>query len=394
MQGLAQDFKTKTFIVPKKLPKIIGNNQYKAKSIVGLDVGYSSTKGMGGDRAYSMPSIIKQVRDVRLLGDLKDTDIILEDHITNKIYFVGGFAYEQMTSADIRKLNDETLYDRHWYHTEVFAVMAAVGIGLALPDNYDKTDIHIQSGLPCKYIKDKDEVKELLLHPYDFTLQVGNNKPKRYTFTPASVDIMEQPQGTLFGVMHNSKGEVIKERAKLLKTTTVIYDIGFGTEDIYSVRGNTNNFHETYSDTSMRAVFESVLDEINSDLPTPMQVFELQKYLDSGIITYFDRNLPGHREIQITDLINKHNSRLNTKSLNRLMRLCDDFVDTDTLVVTGGTGESRFEGIKDYFKNMKIEVLAGNENDPELPFTLSNVLGYYMNAYNKLNKAAKAASKE
>jgi len=33
-----------------------------------------------------------------------------------------------------------------------------------------------------------------------------------------------------------------------------------------------------------------------------------------------------------------------------------------------------------------VEVIAGNENDPTLPYTLSNVLGYYMRAYNKLSK--------
>lgn len=274
----ANDFKTKTFLTAKKLPKIMGNNQYKAKSIVGLDVGYSSTKGVGGDRAYCMPSIIKPVRDIRIIGDLKETDIIMEDNLTGEKYYVGDFAYGQMTSADIRKLNDELLYDWYWYQSDIFRVMAAVGIGLGLPDNYDKTDIYIQTGLPCEYMdRDKEEVIKKLLCPYSFSLRVGNAAPKQYNFTPKAVDVMEQPQGTLFGMMHNAKGELIQERTKLLKSNTVIHDVGFGTEDDYSIRGNTNNFHNTYLDTSMRAVFAAVLDEVNSELPNPIQVFELQK---------------------------------------------------------------------------------------------------------------------
>jgi len=69
-----------------------------------------------------------------------------------------------------------------------------------------------------------------------------------------------------------------------------------------------------------------------------------------------------------------------------IMRLCDDFVGVNAIVVTGGTGESRIEYIREFFKDMDVEVIAGNENDPTLPYTLSNVLGYYMRAYNKLSK--------
>lgn len=390
VQGVAKDYKTKTFFAEKKLPKIMGNNQYKAKTITGLDIGYSSTKGMGGDLAYCVPSIVKPIRDVRIIGELKDTDIILEDHKTGMKYYVGGFAYEQMTNADIRKLNDELLYDRHWYQSEVFRVMAAAGIALGLPANYDKTDIYVQTGLPCEYIdRDKDEIAEQLLHHYDISIQVGNSNPRELQFMPKDVFVIEQPQGTLFGMMYNSRGELIPSRKKLLTTNTVIHDVGFGTEDDYSIRGNTNNFHKTYSDTSMKAVFDSVLDEVNPLLPVPMQAFELQKYLERGIIRFFDRQSMTNKEIEIGGLLNRYNERLNAKAISRLMRLCDDFVDTDTLIITGGTGESRMEAIRTMLKGLDVEVLAGNENDPSLPFTFSNVLGYYMRAYHKLSREGK-----
>lgn len=93
-----------------------------------------------------------------------------------------------------------------------------------------------------------------------------------------------------------------------------------------------------------------------------------------------------NKEIQITELLNKHNERLNRKAMERLMRRCDDFVEIDTLIVTGGTGESRIGLIREMLKNLNVEVLAGNANDPSLPFTFSNVLGYYMRAYNKLSR--------
>jgi len=274
MQGVANEYKTRAFIMEKKLPKILGNNQHKAKTIIGFDGGYSSVKGLGGDKAYCIPSIIKQVREFQNLDKLKDTDIILTDHITGNMYLVGDLAYRQMKVADIKQMNDEVLYDRYWFQTETYQVLAAVGIALGLPDNYDKTDVYIQTGLPCEYAaRDTEWLIKTLKKKYDITLQVGNNEPKRYTFTPADVFVIEQPQGTLFGVMHNSKGEILPNRKDLLKKNVVIHDVGFGTEDDFEIRSRAKGIHKTFSDTAMKSVFDHVLDEVNPQLPAPIQAF-------------------------------------------------------------------------------------------------------------------------
>ena len=56
------------------------------------------------------------------------------------------------------------------------------------------------------------------------------------------------------------------------------------------------------------------------------------------------------------------------------------------LVVTGGTGEAWWYMIKDEFKGLKtLTVLSGNENS-ELPFTFSNVRGYYFYLYRTVRK--------
>lgn len=56
----------------------------------------------------------------------------------------------------------------------------------------------------------------------------------------------------------------------------------------------------------------------------------------------------------------------------------------DYLIVTGGTGESRFDMIEDALSGLTVTVIKGNENAPDLPFVFSNVRGYYMSAYLRL----------
>ena len=64
----------------------------------------------------------------------------------------------------------------------------------------------------------------------------------------------------------------------------------------------------------------------------------------------------------------------------------DDLLDMDYLVVTGGTGEAWWHMIKDEFKGLKsLTVLSGNENS-DLPFTFSNVRGYYFYLYRTVKK--------
>ena len=56
----------------------------------------------------------------------------------------------------------------------------------------------------------------------------------------------------------------------------------------------------------------------------------------------------------------------------------DNLLKYKYLIITGGTGESRFEQIKEMLKGITtLTVLPGNINYPDLPFSYCNVMGYY-----------------
>ena len=374
-------FKTQSKIIEKEMPRVLGNNQHKAKTVVAVDCGYSAVKGVGQHRIYIFPSFVKKAsKNFQILGELKDTDIIVKDNNTGDTYFVGELAYVQMTQTDAKSMTDEQLYDRYRYNSLEFQICMGVGIALGLPKNYKDTDIIVQTGLPSAYKnRDSQSLIDATKHPYDLSIKVGNNPYVDYKFTPSEVSVMEQPMGTLFAILHNIKGEMIPERANILKSaSTIIYDIGFGTEDLCVTRNGIKEDPVTYSDTAMKSVFDLVVSELNNQTFTPVKSFELQKSLDNNIYHYYDRNERKTVNIDIAPMLEKYNLQLAKKSLDRLMSKYNDLDDFNYLICTGGTCESRFEYIDEALKGASVQVLPSNVNDTSISCVFSNVIGYYL----------------
>ena len=157
---------------------------------------------------------------------------------------------------------------------------------------------------------------------------------------------------------------------------------------MFSIKSSVNNKQNTYSDTAMKSVFENTIKDINDEKHTNFKIFEFQKYLEEGVIPIFIRgkgNIKPHIEpYDFTELLNKNNKELCEKSINRILYEYDNLIKYNYLIVTGGTGESRFDMIEDALSGLTVTVIKGNENAPDLPFVFSNVRGYYMSAYLRL----------
>jgi plasmid segregation protein ParM len=87
------------------------------------------------------------------------------------------------------------------------------------------------------------------------------------------------------------------------------------------------------------------------------------------------------------------NREICEKSVNRLLEDYNNLMDYKYLIVTGGTGESRFEQIKEMLSGIEdLTVLPGNLNNRDLSFMYSNVIGYYMFRHAKMKAAEKKAA--
>lgn len=390
------DFKTRNEIVNFPMPKINGNNQFKSKTIVALDGGYSGAKGACPSKVFSFPSYaVKVGSEFSVVGKLKDDDLQYMNNKTGEVWLVGRTAEALMDFKALQSTEDSDLYTRYRYDSDVFKVIMTTGMMLGLLDTPPDTEMFLQTGLPSEYLeRDAPRLKKALVGEYDVSLQVGNKSWTRFLFSidEEHIDVMEQPKGTLNALVYDN-GKIAKDGVPLLQNSVVILDIGFGTEDIFSFRNAISTGHKTYSDTAMRAVFDAVAKRIEASYPEArVKVLEFQKYLDDGQIPYFDVDTYGMNYVDFSEILEEENRRLCGKSIERLMREYGNLQDYNYLVVTGGTGESRIEYIREKLKGLpKLSIVLGNKNYPELSCIYGNVLGYYMFRQAKLVSEMKKA---
>lgn len=384
-------FKTRSEIIEKKLPRINGNNQYKGKTIVALDIGYSGVKGASPNRVFTFPSYAKKTpKDLDVVGKVRPSDIQLRNDKTGECWLVGQAAETMMDQVDIESTTDASLYTRYRYDSEVFKVLAMTGMALGLWGTGSGNDIYLQTGLPATY-KDRDEGKivSALCGDYAVSIKVGSGDwvPFQFTLDENHIDVMEQPQGTLCATAYDN-GVVSQMGKDILRSNSIILDIGFGTEDIFSIRSGYKNAHQTYSDTGMRAVFEAVIKQLQADhknYALETKIFELQRYMENGEVPYFDADEFQMHNLPFADILEEKNREICDKSIRRLMQDYGNLVGYNYLIVTGGTGESRFEQIKKMLSGLPtLQVLPGNLNTQDLAFSYSNVMGYYMLRHAKL----------
>lgn len=385
-------FKTRSEIIERNMPRINGNNQYKGKTIVALDIGYSGVKGASPNRVFTFPSYAKRTpKDLDVVGKVRPSDIQLRNDKTGECWLVGQAAETMMDQVDIESTTDASLYTRYRYDSPEFKVFAMTGMALGLWGTGSGNDIYLQTGLPATY-KDRDEGKIIaaLSGDYAVSIKVGSGDwvPFQFTLDADHINVMEQPQGTLCATAYEN-GVVSQMGKDILRSNSIILDIGFGTEDIFSIRSGYKNAHQTYNDTGMRAVFDAVIKQLQANYKEynlETKIFELQRYMETGEVPYFDTEEFQMHNLPFTEILEQKNAEICDKSIRRLMQDYGNLVGYNYLIVTGGTGESRFDQIKKMLSGITtLKVLPGNLNTQDLAFSYSNVIGYYMLRHAKLS---------
>ena len=392
------DFKTKSEIISREMPRVNGNNQFKAKTIVAIDGGYSSVKGVSPNKVFVFPSYAKKApSDFSVVGKLSEDDIQYMDNKTGDIWLVGKTAEATMDQSDVDSTTDASLYTRYRYNSEVYRVIMATGLALGLMGTGEGNEIFLQTGLPSAYVnRDSAKLVQSLCGDYDVSLKIGNTPFTRFKFSldEEHIDVMEQPKGTLNNLIYKD-GKPSEIATKILKSSVVVLDIGFGTSDIFAFKNSIMTGHPTETDTAMKSVFDLALKKISEEYPVDTKIFELQKYLTEGHIPYMDMDSDEYkmRYIEIAPYIEAANKELCEKEIAKLMQAYEGLKDYQYLVVTGGTGESRLEMIKAKLAGIPhLTVLAGNVNTPDLSCVYSNVLGYYAFRHAKMMSEAKKAA--
>jgi plasmid segregation protein ParM len=136
----------------------------------------------------------------------------------------------------------------------------------------------------------------------------------------------------------------------------------------------------------MKEVFMETAATVEKKYHEHIEVPSMQYILKTGILQGYDRKARSTIDIDIAAILDEKNEAVCRRAINKIRGMYNDLLDMDYLIVTGGTGEAWWNIIKDEFKGLRtLTVLSGNENS-DLPFTFSNVRGYYFYLYRTIKK--------
>lgn len=378
-------FKTKT------LYKERSNGEIKNFIPIALDLGYSGVKYFSSFGYGIFPSYAKQTAtDVESFGTLPKEHIMYKDLSNNETWLVGDSAQKMVDLGDTND-SEMTLYGRDRYYSPMFTVLARCGLGLSLL-KYSQNDISnkaifVQTGLPPKYKSDSSSLREVLSGVHNYALKIGDNAWKEFHFQIdlANIDVIAQPMGTIFSIAFDNQFRLTEEANKVFTKNILIFDPGFGTLDLFSIRNNMIDRTETFSNLGMRQVFENTVKRISEIYGQELTIASLQKYLESGLFRLQKRENGRMitKDLPFEDILAESNKEVCLKALAKLQDVFN-LAAYDYLILTGGTSAAWNEMTRDFFSGLStLKIMNGNQNDT-LPFVFSNVRGYYMYRYNKL----------
>jgi len=377
-----REFKTRTEI---------RKGQYPAKKgewVIGVDIGYSAVKGMCANKVFCFPSYVKEVQEeIVRIGGTSDTDIMYRGE-DGRLWYIGELAYDLAATKSMTD-NMTELFGVDRYYTNTYTILSEVGTAIGLMDNQygakGNKKIVIQTGLPPQHLASgMNDVKNVFAGHHSFDLKIGDNKWNHFDYTIDFNDIflISQPLGALFSASVGKDGHNIANAKNLFKSRIMVFDPGFGTLDLVSIRNGNIVDSSTNPNGGMKKVFEKTCEDIKEAYGVHITVPQLQRYLAKGCIRVTSRDNRGRKTLHGNTYSFENTLLSNCKKvfvnvLDEILQIYDLDSNYDIIIVTGGTSDAWKEYIVDALTGTDISLLSANMNDTSLSNIYSNVRGYF-----------------
>ncbi len=375
-----KDFKRRTIMNNTPFP---GSNE---KWVIGLDMGYSTVKGISQNSVWCFPAFVKKIPNDRLVLKSPDKhDIRYRDSLGT--WVVGNLAYDEATSGEVIT-SEYALYSRERFASKEFRVQAAVGIALGLKTNSfgspEDKDIILQTGLPPKYLgfETQDSLLDGLEGNYSFELSIGGSEWVKYDFyiKRENIYIMAQPLGALISASVGKNGRPSPDAKKYFSSDVIVFDPGFGTVDTYYVHlGNVmKEACETYNDLGMHEVFIRTCNNITEKFRKTITPTELESRLNEGTVKIVNKKEMTSQLFDFSEILENNSRQVCSEVIEQMKSTYNYFERTDYIIAAGGTFEAWKDIFADAFRSMtSLEIVSANINDNSLSNIFSNVRGYY-----------------
>ena len=188
---------------------------------------------------------------------------------------------------------------------------------------------------------------------------------------------MSQPFGTLYTVAFDNNGKIPEGHKDYLNKNILVWDIGFGTADMFAIMNHKLGSSETFDNLGMKQVLKNTIDRIYNEYGVKCTVAAFQRNLEKGTFTVFDRATRSSREIPFEEILFEESRKVCLAAIDRTFDVFP-LADFDYIVLTGGTSAAWKDIIHEELSKMEgLNVIDGSVNDPSLPVTFANVRGYY-----------------
>ena len=372
-----KDFKIKTITIDRKNPCKEGS------FVLGVDIGYSAVKGMSPNKIFSFPAYAKKIPEGRTtLREPKDSDILYKDK--NGTWAVGELAYAEVNPSDVID-SEEELFGRHRFYSPMFTVLTRTAYGVGLSENKfgsaRNKKIYVQTGLPPKYEdQDAPTLKDVMHGQHEFSLKIGKNPWQKFNIYIHQTDIkvMSQPLGSFMSSCLDINGKPLPVAEEFYSKNVVVYDPGFGTMDVYTIKKGNVPFSETFPDLGMREIFARTVKDIKKTFNKEVQIPELQNYLEDGTIKIISRKEMRSKRYSFAKILEKNLKDVAEENIQKMVNLYNYFEDIDIIIVTGGLGDCWYKYISERLAGFEdLKIISANTNDTTLSNVFSNVRGYY-----------------
>lgn len=397
-----KNFKTRTAIYNADNPSVEGVWS------IALDIGCSAVKGYSVNHIFSYPSFIREANLDSLLSEnikfSKDTIQYKDD--TLGTWDVGNRAI--LLSSDGETYgSDNTLYSRNRYSQPMFLILARVGLAIGLSENrfasYNGEKIKLQTGLPIEYVKsDTATLKAALSGRHRFDVRfAGSSEWRHFDFELSADDIgvMSQPVGSFWCSVFDNMGNPKRGANQFIAESSLIFDGGFGTLDVFSIKHTSISSSFTYPECGMREVFKRTSDEILQRYQYQIPIPFFQKYLDSGeidilcpmdpnkLVDVLDPDTFRQEKVNFTEILEKHSKDVFKSAIKKVLANTNNLADYQHFIITGGTGAAWSEWIHNSLSPLSKNVIdaVGDENE-KLSAIYNDVRGYYMSLINSLQQ--------
>ena len=195
---------------------------------IGMDVGYSATKAIAGDRRVAFPSVVGTPDKARFsLNGSKSIVLVAPAHVQ-----VGEGAITQSRFLNRRE-------DRRWTESDEWYTLALAS--LTELTSATVAELRIVTGLPVAFYADKAQVRDRLLGEH----RVQREGRRAQVFRVTDCRVIPQPFGALLSVTLDNRGRITDE--ELATGAVGVIDVGGKTTNLLSVNRLAEIGRETAS---------------------------------------------------------------------------------------------------------------------------------------------------